>query len=66
MHAVYKINPPKGELVLREEARIKSQSSGRSVAFSNKEQCNKVKAYEKAKYVPEIELYDLSARPTQK
>lgn len=52
MHAVYKINPPKGELVLREEARVKSQSNRRGGAFSNKEQYIKVKAYEKGRYVP--------------
>lgn len=51
MHAIYKINPPKGELVLREEARIKSQSNRRGCGLSNKEQYIKVRAYEKGKYI---------------
>lgn len=53
MHAVYKINPPKGELILREKARTESQFNRRGCALLHKEQYEKVRAYEKAKYIPE-------------
>ena len=53
MHAVYKINPPNGELVLREEARTESQFDRRGCALSNKKKYEKVRAYEKAEYIPE-------------
>mgnify|MGYP001031774392 CR=1 FL=1 len=65
MHAVYKINPPKGERALRQKERENAVSfhpthstmrlsrCNRYSAVPCPEDCERVRAYEKGDYIPD-------------